>query len=735
MRPMVPTPRCGASRSRTVLSIPHGGYTLGALAIALAACSSGAAGSNAIATHDAGQSGDVSVGTDGGTVRDEAGPDTDPGYDAGQGIDASSPGNSGAEDDGGAGVVEGPPGPRCLSELWGEAGELWDRDGRLPDITNVGYRGGEEPIPDWPVGVSVNDFGATPDDDTDDSDAFRRAMEAVSDSHAVLVPRGRYIIASPLTITRDSFVIRGEDMYETVLFFPRNSIETDPPTERQALISFEGSAQQGLENLSLVFREQMKMAHWEFRGADAVFFGNTVTDSWARNLYIVNADHGITAHGTRLSVMNIIFDHYIGRHDIIGTSGVTGWVGHVGIGLTSHHSLFHNIEFRGRYFHDFDIINVPTHNVISNITGADATLHHHGQAARHNTYTNVDLGAGTRGLNGLSDTPGRQRGEVHWGIFGDATLPGAIPEDSQNGHVFVGYNSDEPERATDTLWVERCDPAELHPANIYLAQLERAGRPLPPGPPPAPPTVDPAGTNVLRLGATDDVRFDLTRVSWGSLHRARLRLNASRASNAPFSVEVVGVRSGSGDDAMLSATLDTAEVPTNDRHRWLEFDVTSFVAERLAAGEADVEFHYQMGPAGTFNGQLSTGADGGNRPLLVLERTDSAVSGPPAAPTGLTTTAAAGHILLDWNDSPESDVLYYNVYRRGGETVGTNFVEPLATGLIYSDYADVTFARSRSNCDMPSDRDFHYVVTAVDEHYNESPLSSESLGRALPAPP
>ena len=102
------------------------------------------------------------------------------------------------------------------SKLWGEKGELWEQQkGRLKDFTNVGYKKGDVPIPDWPVGVKVTDFGAVPNDKNDDSKAFIDAIDACPDNHAVLVPRGRYIITQQIKPQRDHFVLRGEDMYES----------------------------------------------------------------------------------------------------------------------------------------------------------------------------------------------------------------------------------------------------------------------------------------------------------------------------------------------------------------------------------------------------------------------------------------------------------------------------------------------------------------------------------------
>ena len=111
---------------------------------------------------------------------------------------------------------------QVTSQLWGVSGEAWDpTNSVLRDFTHVGYMAGDVPIPDWPVGVNVTNFGAVADDGIDDSQAFIDAIAACPDYHAVLVPRGRYTILKRIESQRDHFVLRGEDMYESILFFPK----------------------------------------------------------------------------------------------------------------------------------------------------------------------------------------------------------------------------------------------------------------------------------------------------------------------------------------------------------------------------------------------------------------------------------------------------------------------------------------------------------------------------------
>ena len=114
-----------------------------------------------------------------------------------------------------------PAGPAFgFSRLWGESGELWDPAGRLPDVSWAGYRAGEVPIPEVPNRVDVTDFGAVGDGITDDTEAFHRAIEAVSDG-AIFVPGGRYLITQPLYLGKSRVVLRGESRDSTTLFFPR----------------------------------------------------------------------------------------------------------------------------------------------------------------------------------------------------------------------------------------------------------------------------------------------------------------------------------------------------------------------------------------------------------------------------------------------------------------------------------------------------------------------------------
>lgn len=105
------------------------------------------------------------------------------------------------------------------SGLWGSGGDRWDPKGRLPDFSYAGYHRGERPIPELPRGRSVREFGAKGDGETDDTEAFKRAI-AACEGWVVEVPAGRYVIRDVLEIGRSGVVLRGAGRERTTLFFP-----------------------------------------------------------------------------------------------------------------------------------------------------------------------------------------------------------------------------------------------------------------------------------------------------------------------------------------------------------------------------------------------------------------------------------------------------------------------------------------------------------------------------------
>ncbi|MBI1336605.1 MAG: family 16 glycosylhydrolase [Phycisphaera sp.] len=117
------------------------------------------------------------------------------------------------------------------SMLWGEHGEKWSPDSRLPNFSFAGYHSGEDPLPNVKVAANVRDFGAVGDGGHDDTPAFLDAVKATH-AGAILIPAGRYKITQIVEIKKPNVVLRGEGPGKTVLFFP-TPLETLRPNPSQ----------------------------------------------------------------------------------------------------------------------------------------------------------------------------------------------------------------------------------------------------------------------------------------------------------------------------------------------------------------------------------------------------------------------------------------------------------------------------------------------------------------------
>src|SRR5690348_5621442 len=82
----------------------------------------------------------------------------------------------------------------------------------LPDFSYAGFREGETALPEAPVTHRIRDFGAIPDDDRDDTAAFKTALERLRNEMGPVVlalEPGHYQLSEVLFIERSDFVLRG----------------------------------------------------------------------------------------------------------------------------------------------------------------------------------------------------------------------------------------------------------------------------------------------------------------------------------------------------------------------------------------------------------------------------------------------------------------------------------------------------------------------------------------------
>ena len=113
------------------------------------------------------------------------------------------------------------------SPLWGETGELWKPEGRLPDFSYAGYACGNRELPRPAATANVRDFGAAGDGEQDDTAAFERAM-ALMGTGVLWIPPGCYKLSGRLRLNRSGVVLRGAGAEETILRFTRHLTDISP---------------------------------------------------------------------------------------------------------------------------------------------------------------------------------------------------------------------------------------------------------------------------------------------------------------------------------------------------------------------------------------------------------------------------------------------------------------------------------------------------------------------------
>ncbi|MCX5659423.1 MAG: glycosyl hydrolase family 28-related protein [Planctomycetota bacterium] len=134
------------------------------------------------------------------------------------------------------------PDPARLSALWGADGGAWTPISRLPDFSHAGYRGGDTPIPTFDHVVDATTLGVKADGVTDDAPALQRALDATK-SGLVLLPPGRILLGSVVTLRHSNLVLRGAGRDKTTFVIPRPLQQIDPRPNgagNKAVYSFSG---------------------------------------------------------------------------------------------------------------------------------------------------------------------------------------------------------------------------------------------------------------------------------------------------------------------------------------------------------------------------------------------------------------------------------------------------------------------------------------------------------------
>ncbi|MFB6280296.1 MAG: FG-GAP-like repeat-containing protein [Salinibacter sp.] len=120
-----------------------------------------------------------------------------------------------------------------------------------------------------------------------------------------------------------------------------------------------------------------------------------------------------------------------------------------------------------------------------------------------------------------------------------------------------------------------------------------------------------------------------------------------------------------------------------------------------------------------------TGFDsGGTDTATIYENKGDAIV--PTPPTGLTTSAGYQQVHLTWNESAESDLAGYHLYRSTSSFTDTTDATRVDTDLL----SDTTY----TDTGLTNGTTYYYRVVAVDASYNQSGISNEASATPTTTP-
>ena len=229
-------------------------------------------------------------------------------------------------------------------------------------------------------------------------------------------------------------------------------------------------SESGVENLCFEFPNKPYGGHFTELGYNAVAFEG-VSDCWARNLVISNADSGLFPGGDFCTLQNIVLISSRPPDKALRCTG------HHGINFEGNDNLYTGFDYRTRFIHDISVDHCASGNVIAAGWGIDLCFDHHECAPIENLFTDIDAGAGTRlwscgGGVGLGKHCGA-RG-TFWNIRAakpQKNPPASFGTPSMN---FVALQTDLPaDKGIEGPWLEAISPDKIIPQDIHAAQLAR----------------------------------------------------------------------------------------------------------------------------------------------------------------------------------------------------------------------------------------------------------------------
>ncbi|KAL4441064.1 hypothetical protein ABPG77_010495 [Micractinium sp. CCAP 211/92] len=150
----------------------------------------------------------------------------------------------------------------------------------------------------------------------------------------------------------------------------------------------------GIESLAIRFKHTLAPEHFADRGYNGLQFSH-VSNCWARNVTILNADNGLFVTWTDRSTFRGITVGMTSPR--LNPAHLNAWNGHHAISVTSSHAnLVASYRLPFRYIHDITLASAASLNVIADGAGIDTNLDMHRAASFGNLLTNLNLGLGSR---------------------------------------------------------------------------------------------------------------------------------------------------------------------------------------------------------------------------------------------------------------------------------------------------------------------------------------------------
>lgn len=353
-----------------------------------------------------------------------------------------------------------------VSRLWGEAGERWERGGRLPDFSRAGYRNGQDP-PELPVVANLLDFGGKGDGVTDNSPAFEKALAAVKGG-ALLIPAGTWLLRKRLHIRADNMVIRGEGADRTTVFIDRSlgDLYGGIYSLTDGFFQAEGRKEVGFEDFTIRFNNVAYAGHHNEKGRNGIYFKNS-SDCWVDGVTVIDCDSGfLMGEVQRITVTRCAVSGRKG-HYCYQNKGGTDLLFHANASLSDHHHST-NVE--------------RSHGVVySDIRGGGFPVYmdNHGMNPYDNLFTNFDATASYISGGAANRMPHAGKGTTFWN---QRYKPGEeIPNPSistwggaKAPRDYLLIVTDLPsgqQSLTDKNWWE--DVGALRPRNLWKSQVAR----------------------------------------------------------------------------------------------------------------------------------------------------------------------------------------------------------------------------------------------------------------------